>query len=136
MGNHLGQRPLQLADVGSHQGSDTLEQRVGQVDAVGDAFGCENRLPCLHVWRLDVGNQAPFEARAQPVFQGGHGLGRAVTGQHYLSARFVQGVERMEQLLLRAGLAGQELHIVDQQHVAGAVLGPELLLGVVARNCS
>ena len=44
-------------------------------------------------------------------------LGRSVAGNHDLLHALVQRVEGVEELLLGALLAGQELDVVDQQHV-------------------
>ena len=44
-------------------------------------------------------------------------LGRAVGGEHDLAAGVIQRVEGVEELLLGAGLALQELDVVDEQHV-------------------
>ena len=99
---------------------------------MGNALGLQDCPPRLQVRRLDVGDQPPLEAGAQPVFQRRHGLGRPVAGQHHLPAGLVQGVEGVKELFLGAGLARQKLHIVHQQHIAGAVFGAKLLLGVGA----
>jgi hypothetical protein len=47
-------------------------------------------------------------------------------------AGFVEVVERVEELLLRALLAGDELDVIDQEEIDGAVLGAELGGAVVA----
>src|SRR5215831_9932814 len=78
--------------------------------------------------RLDVGEQAPFEPAAQPVFEGHQALGRAVAGDDDLLARVVQRVEGVEELFLRSFLVLQELDVVDQQHVHVAVTAPEPVL--------
>ena len=44
----------------------------------------------------------------------------------------MQGVEGVEELFLRGFLSGDELDIVDQQHVGGAILLAERLCGVRA----
>ena len=59
-------------------------------------------------------------------------LGGAVGGQHDLLVGVVEGVERVEELLLGLGLALQELDVVDQQHVDVAVAALEAVLPVVA----
>ena len=70
-------------------------------------------------------DQAPLEARDQALLQVLDLAGRPVAGQHDLLVRLVQGVERVEELLLDALLAGQELDVVDQQHIGLAVLPAE-----------
>ena len=51
--------------------------------------------------------------------------GRTVGGQHHLAARLEQHVEGVEELLLGAGLALEELDVVDQQHVDAPEAGLE-----------
>ena len=48
-------------------------------------------------------------------------LGQAVAGEHQLPAGVVERVEGVEELLLGLGLAGEELDVVDQEHVDVAV---------------
>jgi hypothetical protein len=54
-----------------------------------------------------------------------------VAGDHQLLAALVQGVEDMEEHVLRFLLAGEELHIVDDQHVHHLVELREVAHGVV-----
>src|SRR5579864_4487845 len=49
-------------------------------------------------------------------------LGQAVGGDYNLLLLFVERVERVEELLLGTFLAGNELDIVDEQHINGANL--------------
>ena len=74
-------------------------------------------MPGLDVGRLDVGDQAHHEPAAQAVLERGDGVGRAVGGEHDLAAAVVQLVERVEELLLEALGALDELDVVDQQDV-------------------
>ena len=59
-------------------------------------------------------------------------LGGRSRGDDDLLVRVVQGVEGVEELLLRLHLALQELDVVDQQHVDVAVAALEALRLVVA----
>ena len=79
----------------------------------------------LQVRRLDVGDQSPLEAAAQPVFNLGQLLRRAVAGDHDLPHALVQGVEGVEELFLGALLVHQELDVVDQQDIHVAILVAE-----------
>ncbi len=72
----------------------------------------------LEVRRLDVGDQAPLEAASAGGLRSlGQLFGRAVAGDDDLLHALVQGVEGVEELLLGALLAGEELDVVDEQHV-------------------
>ena len=66
---------------------------------------------------LQVGDQAPLEARPEAFFDIGHILWEPVAGQDDLFVGLVQGVERMEELFLGPFFPGQELNVVDHQHV-------------------
>jgi hypothetical protein len=69
----------------------------------------------------------------RPRLEPGDLLRRPVGGEADLPPRLVDGVEGVEELLLRALLPLEELHVVDEQQVGLAVAPPEL--GVV-RPCS
>ena len=94
--------------------------------AVVAQLGVENRQASLEVRRLDVGDESPLKPRTQPVLERGDFLGRSVGRDDDLLVDLVQGVERMEELFLGAVFPGEELHVVDQQHVDGPVLVAEL----------
>src|SRR5207253_904065 len=81
----------------------------------------------LQVRWLDVGHQPPHESRPQPVFQCGDGPRVTIAGDDDLPARLIDGIEGMEELLLRLLLASQELDVVNQQHPRPSVLSAEVL---------
>jgi len=81
---------------------------------------------------MDVGDQPPFEARAQALLQPAERLGRSVAGEDDLAIILMQVVEGMEELFLGALLVDDELHIVDEQDVHGAIARPELIRRAVA----
>jgi hypothetical protein len=80
----------------------------------------------LEIRRLDVGEQAPLEARAQTRFERLDLFGRAIARDHELLLRFVQRVERVEELLLGLFFALEELDVVDQENVDVPVAIAEL----------
>ena len=115
-----------LAMIGQHLG-------IADVDAVVLHLPAEDRDTRLEVGRLDVGDQAPLEARAQPVLERLDVARRAVRAHHDLPACLVERVEGVEELLLDPLLVLEELHVVDQEHVVGAVALLEALDPLVAR---
>ena len=104
----------------------------GSGTAFGFGFSLENRDFRLEIRRLDVGDQAPLEPRSQPLFERGNLVRRAVAADDDLLLRVVERVERVEELGLRAFLAGEELDVVDQQHVDAAIALAEVEDAVVA----
>ena len=125
VGEHARERALELADVRGHAARDGRQQ-LGVVDAhaIGRHALVQDRDARLDVGRLHVDEQAPFEARAQAVVEVGDLARRAVGGQHELPAARVQRVERVEELLLDAVLAGQEVDVVDQEDVELLAVAP------------
>ena len=105
-----------------------------QVDPHLRGLGHEDRHAGLEFRRLDRNRQSPAEAGLKPLFEAGHFLGVAVTGQHDLLLPFEQRVERVEELFLRAILAGEKLDVVDQERVERAVGLLELVDGVVLQR--
>ena len=65
--------------------------------------------------------------RAQPLLERQDRLRRPVRAQDDLLAVLVDGVERVEELLLGPLLVGDELDVVDEEQVDPAVAGPELV---------
>ena len=90
---------------------------VGQRDGLGLGLLAQNGDLGLEVGRLDVGDQAPLEARAQPLLEGRDFVRRGVAADDDLLGRVEERVEGVEELGLRALLAADELDVVDQQHV-------------------
>ena len=73
---------------------------------------------------LDVRDQPPLEARREPLLERGDLLRRPVARDDDLLVRVVQRVERVEELLLRALLAGEKMDVVDEENVHAAVACP------------
>ena len=72
----------------------------------------------------DVGDEAGLEALAQAVLERLQVAREAVGGEHDLAAAVVERVERVEELLLGARLALEELDVVDEQDVDVRGSGP------------
>ena len=128
------ERALEFADVALDAAGDQFQDVVGHVEPIHLSLLAQDGDAGLQLGRLDVGDQAPLEAGPQPVFEGGELLGRAVRGDDDLLVRVVQGVEGVEELLLDAFLALDELDVVDEQHVDVAVAALEGDLAVIAQR--
>ena len=89
----------------------------GQLHAHDLRLLLQNRQAHLDIGRLQVGHQAPLKPRNQPLLEVLDLAGRTVAGQHDLLVRLVQRIEGVEELLLNPLFAGQELDVVNEQHV-------------------
>ena len=88
----------------------------------------------LEVRRLDRHRQAPGQARLQARLQAFDFARVAVAGQDDLLLAVEQRVEGVEELFLRAVLAGEELDVVDQQRVDLLELALELVHRLVLQR--
>ena len=118
VGDHAAQRALELAHVGADALGDEERHFLRQLDADGLRLGHEDRHAGLELRRLDRHRESPAEARFEPLLQALDLLRVAVAGQDHLVLAFEQLVEGVEELLLRALLAGEELDVVDQQRIS------------------
>src|SRR5204863_2677359 len=115
-----------------HAACDEIRDVVGEAYALEGGLLLENGHARLEVRRLDVGDQAPLEPRAQALLDLRDVFRRRVARDDDLLARLVESVEGVEELLLRALLAGDELDVVDEQEVDVPVAPPKLRGAVVA----
>ena len=106
----------------------------GQIDPQVARLALEDGDARLQVRGLDGHRKPPAEARAQALLQAGKFLREAVAGEDDLLPRLEQRVEGMEELLLGALLAGEELDIVDEQGVDRAVVPFELVDAVMLQG--
>ena len=116
-GDEARERTLNLAYGGAaafrHQACDIFRQFTPW----RAAFLSHDRHAHLRRRRVNVGNQPAFKAASQALFQLGNGVRRFVRRQHHLASGRVERIERVEELLLRTLLSGQELHVVEDEHV-------------------
>ena len=126
VGQDLVDGALQLADVGGDVFGDVGGDFVRQLHAQQGGLVFHDGKTRLKIRRRYVHQQSPLKSGAEAVLQLGHLRGGAVGGQDDLPAGLVQGVEGVEELLLRLLFAGDELHVVHQQQVRLTVLLPHL----------
>ena len=118
--------PFELADVRLDLAGDVNRDVVRKRHRFGVRFLLQNRDFRLEIRRLDVRNQPPLEPRPQPLLERWNLMRRAVAADDDLFLRIVERIEGMEELRLRALLSGDELDVVDEQHVDGAIALPEI----------
>ena len=134
LGTQLLDGTLDLTDVGAEILCEEGENVIGNghVDLIClllDDGGTE-----LQIRRLDIRDETPLKAGLESILQRLDFTGRAVGGHDDLLTGLMKGIEGVEELLLRGGLAGDELNIVDEEHVAIAVLIPELVHGLTGEG--
>ena len=108
-----------------HLGRDVLVELLG--------LRLQNAQAQLIGRRVNVGDQAPSQARAHALLHALQIARRLVGGDHHLPVLIDQRVEGMEELLLGGLAPADELHIIDHQDVdraelfleSNGILGPE-----------
>ncbi len=125
VGGDANQRAFQPADVGANPLRQEINDLVRQFRAHGFGLLAENGRARFDVRRLQIRDEAPFEARDEALLEILDFAGRAVAGQDDLFVPLVQGVEGMEKFLLDALLAGEELDVINEQDVRLAVFFAE-----------
>src|SRR6185437_14475860 len=118
LGRQADQRALELADVAADALRDEEADVVSQVDVLELRLLTHDGDAGLQLRGLDVGHEAPLEAADEALLHLVELLRVLVAGDDDLLAALVERVERVEELLLRLRLAGQEVDVVDEQQVA------------------
>ena len=118
LGRQTDERSLELADVAADHLRDEQAHVVGQLDVLELRLLADDRDARLELRRLDVGHEAPLEARHEALLHLVELLGVLVARDDDLLARLMKRVERVEKLFLRLRLAGEEMDVVDEEQVA------------------
>lgn len=84
--------------------------------------------------RLDRHRQAPAKARFQTILNAVDLFWITIRSEDDLLITFQQGVKGVEELFLRTLFIGEELNIIDQQGVNGAVIAFKFFDGVVLQG--
>ena len=118
---HAHERAFEPADVCADALCEKFNQRRLDLHAERGGLLLQNRGARLHIRRLQLGGHAPLEARDEARLEVVDLRGRAVGGEDDLLVAVEERVERVKKFLLRAFLAGEELDVVNEQHVHLAV---------------
>ena len=128
VGDDADQRALERADVGVDALGDQVDRdRIDACQRVLLHALAQDRPARGEVGRADVGHQAGLEPLAQAVLECVEVAREAIGREDELGAGAVQRVEGVEELLLGARLALQELDVVDEQDVDAAICRLERL---------
>ena len=130
VGEDLAQRAFELAHVGAHVLGDEEGDVLGHRRRLLVGLLHQDRDPHLELGRLDRDGQPGVEARGQALVDVDQSLRIGVAGHDDVRALGEQRLEGVEELLLRALLAGEELDVVDQQQVERVVLRLQLVEGL------
>src|SRR5690606_34503523 len=126
VGEELDNGALELAHVRAAVARNERQYLVVERDLVVFRLLAQDRDTRLEIRWLDVRDESPLEARDQALLEPRDLLRRTVARHHDLALRIMQRVERVEELLLRALLLTEEVHVVDQQQVDLAVAPAEV----------
>ena len=117
-----GERALEPADVA--RSAIAISRRTSGSGSSSTASEAKRQSRATRVRRsggVDLDGEAPLEAVAKALLERGQGSRRPVARDHDLLAGREQGVEGVDELLLGALLALEELDVVDEQRVEPAV---------------
>ena len=131
MGGQANERALELADVGGDLLRDKIDDVGWQGETHGQSLLSKDGDASFEIGRLEFGDKAGFEAGDEPLLQVGDFGGGAVTGEDDLLVRVEERVESMEELLLQALFAGEEVDVVDEQEIYMAIAPAEIGRGAV-----
>src|SRR5271168_2731003 len=123
VGHQADERAFELADIGFDGAGDVLGDFIGELHAFAFGFFLQNGDFGFEIGQLNIGDQAPFEARAQALFDGGNFLGRAIGRDDDLLLLIVERIKSVEKFFLGAFAGGNELDVVNHEdvHIAETV---------------
>ncbi len=122
---------FEFADVGGDIGGDEPQDFGGYDEVFFTRLVLKNGHAGFEVGRLDIHNEAPFEAGDEACLNALKFLGASVAGQDDLLVHVEEDVERVEEFFLGAFLSADEVDIVDHEDVHFAVFSAEFLSGLV-----
>ena len=121
-GDDADQGSLERAHVGRDAVGDQAEHRfVLEMDVIERCSLAQDRESSPAIRRAYVDHQPGLEALSQTLLEVDELAGQPVAGDHELASGLLEGVESVEELLFGLGLAGEELDVIDEEHVGVAV---------------
>jgi hypothetical protein len=100
--------PFELAGVGFDFSRDVAEHIFGKREAAHLGLLLKDRDARFVARLFDARNEAPVEARDEPLFELGDFTRRAIGAEDDLLVALVERVERVEKFFLRAIAPGEE----------------------------
>jgi hypothetical protein len=123
IGGDSHQRAFQTPHVAANARGKEVVNILRQLHIHELLFFAEDRHAGFDIRRLHVCDKPPFEPRNQSLLQPLDFAGGPVAREHDLLVSLVQAVEGVEELLLDAFLAGEELDVIDEEDI-GLALAP------------
>ena len=108
---------FKLTNVAFYVFTKEAEDFIGKVDVHELSLAFEDGNAELGIRRLDVDDKTAFETALDSFLEMLDILGRTVGGQNDLLTGVVKRVEGVEEFFLCGDLAGDELNIVDEEHI-------------------
>jgi len=126
-------RSFQLAHTRTHIFGDEPDNLFGnrQLEVVELRLLAKDGDPVLEIGHLDVGDHSPVEARNESRLEARDFLRRPIAGENDLPPGFIEGVERVKELLLHRLLPLEEVNVVDEEEVRLAEPAAEIGRGAV-----
>ena len=132
----IGQQGVEHAFEVTHAGIDSAgdvgDHLLGNLQAVVADLAAQDVAAHFLAGAFQLSQQAPLEARQQPLLHALQGHGRTVAGQDELALVLMQMVEDMEECQLGLLQRGELLHVVDDQDVDALIEGDEVVDLVLA----
>lgn len=120
---------LELANAGSNVLSEEADDliRNGTLELIDFRLLAKDGDAEFEVGKFDVGNHSPLESGHQASLNT-RNLGWRTIGRHDdLTSVFIEGVEGVEEFLLRGFLALEEVHVIDEEKIGLAKSAAELI---------
>ena len=116
----LGGDPLQFAGRGDEPTHDRLLRRLGGFESPRRQQASQQVPPGLPIRGTELDHHAGEEATDQRAVEAPDLAGVLVGGQHHGRPAETDRIEGVQELALRRGLVGEEVHVVDREHIEAA----------------
>ncbi len=136
IGEHAVERPFELPHIGGDAVGEKFQDAGINLDFPLLDLGLQDAEAEFIIGRVNVGDEAPAEAGAHPLLHPFKIRRRAVAGDDDLMVLIHQRIEGMEEFFLCTILPGDELDIVNHQHIDGAELLLEIHSVLVAQGAN
>ena len=121
VGNDPCKSTFKLTDICIDAARDIDHDIIRYIELFKQGLFLEDGDTCFEIRCLDISDESPFKAGTQAIFQRLDFPRRTITRENDMLIGIVQGVEGMEEFLLRMFLFREELNIIDEQYIDIAI---------------